>query len=54
MLVSEQGEMIHQVRVFLSCCCGQAADKGQPSIAVSHLWVSVSGSITLLISTMLA
>lgn len=35
-------------------CCGQAADKGQPSITVSHLWVCVPGSDTLLISTMLA
>lgn len=34
-------------------CCGQAADKGHPSITVSHLWVSVPGSVTLLISTML-
>lgn len=53
-LISEEGEMIHRLpSVFLSCC-GQAADKGQPSITLSHLWVSVPGSVTLLISTMLA
>lgn len=33
---------------------GGAADKGQPSIIVSHLWASVPGSVTLLISIMLA
>lgn len=52
--LSKEKWFIRYCWVFLSCCCGQAADKGQPSIAVSHLWVSVSGSITLLISTMLA
>lgn len=50
-LKSEQGEMI--LSVFLSCC-GHAADKGQPSITASHLWVPVPGSVTLLISTVVA
>lgn len=38
---------------FVSGSCG-AADKGQPSIIVSHLWAAVPGSVTLLISSMLA
>lgn len=33
---------------------GGASDKGQPSIIVSHLWAFVTGSVTLLIPTMLA
>lgn len=37
----------------MSCSSG-AADKGQPSIIVSHLWAFVPGSATLLIPIMLA
>lgn len=34
-------------------CSGEAADKGQPSITVSHSWAFVPGSVRLLIPTML-
>lgn len=50
--LSKEKWSIRYCQVFLSCCCGQTADKGQQSIAVSHLWVPTS--VTLLISTMLA
>lgn len=35
-------------------CSGEAADKEQLSITVSHLWAFVPGSVSLLIPTMLA
>lgn len=35
-------------------CSGEAEDKGQPSITVSHSWAFVPGSVRLLIPTMLA
>lgn len=54
LLKSEQGEMIHQLLLVFLNCCGQAADKGQPSITASHRWVSVPGSVPLLVSTTLA
>lgn len=46
--------MISGERKISSCCQRIQWVKGQPSIIVSHLWVSVSGSVTRLIATVLA